>query len=96
MVDNISTQVLDPNDVLYALDVNLAMIEFDTEGNILWVNEHFASAVGYSIKELQQMHHKELCADEFQTSIKYTELWSNLNKGKKFQEKIQRIGKRGN
>ncbi len=96
MVNKISTQVLDPNDVLYALDFNLAMIEFDTDGNILWVNEHFASAVGYSIKELQKMHHKELCADEFRTSIKYNELWRNLIKGTKFQEKIQRIGKRKN
>ncbi len=96
MSGKMSTQVLEPNNVLYALDVNLAMIEFDTEGNILWVNEHFAGAVGYSIKELQQMHHKQLCADEFQTSIEYRELWSNLNKGKKFQEKIQRIGKKGN
>lgn len=89
----ISTQVLDLNEVVYSLETNLAMIEFDLKGNILWVNQIFATNLGYTISALGNMHHKDLCTDEYKTSSAYNELWENLRRGVKFQEKIQRVGK---
>lgn len=90
------SQVLDDNQLLIALEEHLAMIEFDIKGNILWVNKHFAQVVGYTEQELTTMHHRELCTEKFRQSPEYDELWTNLKSGRKFQEKIERIGKRKN
>ena len=45
---------------------------------------------------MKQMMHKQFCTDAFRNSNEYGELWDNLRKGEKFQEKIQRVGKVGN
>ena len=44
---------------------------------------------------MKQMQHEQFCTAEFRQSKEYVELWKNLADGKKFQEKIARIGKRG-
>lgn len=93
---NVTTQVLEQNAVLSALEKNLAMIEFNLEREVIWVNENFAETVGYRVKEMIGMDHKRFCTVEFQNSIQYHELWNNLRKGKRFQEKIQKVSKRGN
>ena len=93
---NISTQVLDEKAVLSAIESNLAMIEFNLFGEVIWVNENFAQTLGYQVKEMKQMMHKQFCTEEFRNSKEYGELWDNLRKGEKFQEKIQRVGKAGN
>ena len=89
-------QVIDQSLVLQALELNLAMIEFNMDKEVIWVNENFAKTVGYAISELKDMHHKRLCTQEFANSKEYEQLWDNLKKGKKFQEKIERVGKSGN
>ena len=95
LVGRESTQVLSQQNVLTALESNLAMIEFNLNGEIIWVNKLFACTLDYSIEELVGKKHSELCTEQFSQSIAYTELWKNLREGKKFQEKIQRIGKKG-
>lgn len=90
-----NTQILDVNEVILALETNLAMIEFDLKGNILWVNHLFATNMGYTVSEMENMHHKELCTEEFKTSFAYEELWDNLRSGVKYQQKMQRLHKRG-
>ena len=93
---NKSTQVLDQKAVLSAIESNLAMIEFDLYGKVIWVNENFARTMGYQVKEMKQMMHKQFCTEAFRNSKEYNELWDNLRKGEKSQEKIQRLGKIGN
>ncbi|WP_279665269.1 methyl-accepting chemotaxis protein [Ectobacillus ponti] len=90
-----STQVLDEQAVLSAIESALAMIEFNLQGDVLWVNEHFARAMGYQVSEMKHMSHKQFCTKEFVQSREYVKLWENLRKGLKFQEKIQRVGKGG-
>lgn len=92
---NISTQVLDKNSVLASLESNLAMIEFNFEGTVIWVNENFARTMGYSVNEMKNMKHKQFCTPELQNSKEYADLWGNLRRGNKFQAKIQRVGKTG-
>ncbi|QVY61110.1 methyl-accepting chemotaxis protein [Cytobacillus gottheilii] len=91
----VSTQVLDPNSVLASLECNLALIEFDLEGRVIWVNENFAQTLGYSVNEMKTMRHKQFCTLELQHSPQYAALWNHLKAGKEFQEKIQRVGKCG-
>lgn len=94
--NNKSTQILDEHSVLAALEVNLSMIEFNLNREVIWVNENFARTLGYTVNEMKNMHHEQFCTVEFRNSSEYNKLWDNLGKGKKFQEKIQRIGKMGN
>ncbi|OKL36965.1 methyl-accepting chemotaxis protein [Domibacillus mangrovi] len=91
-----STQVLNETSVLAALESNLAMIEFNLNRKVIWVNENFAKTLGYTVNEMKDMQHKQFCTVEFRNSRKYEELWANLKRGVKFQEKIQRVDKQKN
>ncbi|PLS19761.1 chemotaxis protein [Bacillus sp. M6-12] len=72
------------------------MIEFTPNGEVIWVNNNFAKTMGYQVSEMKGMLHRQFCTEEFRNSREYTFLWDNLRKGIKSQEKIQRVGKRGN
>ncbi|OAB26104.1 chemotaxis protein [Paenibacillus macquariensis subsp. defensor] len=95
LLTKLSTQVLDESAVMVALEQSLAMIEFNTQGDVLWANENFAQAMGYQMSELPGIHHKQFCTPDFVNSSEYKTLWDNLRKGKKFQEKIVRVTKNG-
>lgn len=88
-----STQVLDKEAVLAAMERSLAMIQFDTQGKVLWVNERFAQAMGYSSSEMIGMNHRQFCTPDFVYSEDYVALWDQLRNGHPFQEKILRISK---
>ncbi|MBT2684141.1 methyl-accepting chemotaxis protein [Bacillus sp. ISL-37] len=90
-----STQVFEEDAVLAAIERSLAMIEFDPNGKVLWANENFAMTMGYRVEEMPGLLHKQFCSAEFAASREYAELWRNLRNGKSFQEKIQRVTKRG-
>lgn len=91
-----STQVFEEGAVLAAIETSLAMIEFDTNGQVLWANENFARTMGYRVEEMLGLLHRQFCTEEFAGSRAYQELWRNLRQGKSFQEKIHRVTKRGN
>lgn len=90
-----STQVLDEGAVLAAIESSLAMIEFDTNGTVLWTNENFAKTMGYEVDEMVNLSHKQFCKPEFVNSSRYDEHWRNLRQGKIFQSKIERVTKSG-
>jgi PAS domain S-box-containing protein len=90
-----STQVFQEEAVLAAIERSLAMIEFDPNGKVLWANENFARTMGYRVGEMPGLMHRQFCTPEFAGSRQYMELWRNLRAGKSFQEKIQRVTKRG-
>lgn len=92
---NISTQILDETSVLAALESNLGMVEFNLNKEVIWVNENFAKTLGYRANEVKNMVHKQFCTEDFANSREYDALWNGLKNGAKFQEKIQRVGKRG-
>lgn len=84
---NKMTQILDSKAVLSALECNLAMIEFNSAGKVIWVNENFAQTLGYPVNEMINMQHRQFCSPEFRNSKEYTDLWDNLRKGKSFKIK---------
>ncbi|RSD26924.1 methyl-accepting chemotaxis protein [Mesobacillus subterraneus] len=90
-----STQVFQEDAVLAAIERSLAMIEFDPNGKVLWANENFARTMEYRVDEMPGLLHKQFCTSEFAASRAYMELWRNLRAGKSFQEKIERVTKRG-
>lgn len=82
--------------ILSALESNLAMIEFNLNKEVIWVNENFARTLGYTVSEMKNMSHRQLCTKEYVNSKEYAKLWEGLFKGVKTQEKMERVGKRGN
>ena len=93
---NVSTQMLNEKSVLAAMETNLAMIEFNLNRKVIWVNENFSETLGYTVNEMKNMQHEQFCTTEFRNSKEYKELWNNLSKGVKFQSKIPRVTKFGN
>lgn len=93
---NRSTQVLNQKSILSALESHLAMIEFNLNREVIWVNENFAQTLGYTVNEMKNMSHRQFCTEKYTNSKEYVELWENLRKGVKFQEKIERVDKIGN
>ena len=81
--------------VIQALESNLAIIQFDMQRRVSYVNPLFTQTVGYRPEEMKGMHHKELCFDSFSKSKAYDEFWNDLYRGKSFQDKIDRKAKSG-
>jgi PAS domain S-box-containing protein len=90
-----STQVLDRYAVLAAIERSLAMIEFDTDGKVIWVNENFAKAMEYTPAEMLGLPHRTFCTPAYVNSTLYREFWNELKNGRHFQDKIQRVTRNG-
>lgn len=87
MVEKLVTDEL----IMRALEKNIAIIRFDLAKKVVYVNDLFASLMGYSAKELYGKSHKELCFPTFVKSPSYEELWKGLLDGRSFQDKIERM-----
>ncbi|MEH7651948.1 methyl-accepting chemotaxis protein [Bacillus safensis] len=93
--NNLSSQVLEQSAVLRALEHSLAMIEFNVTGEVLWVNDIFAKAMGYSKEEMIGLKHKQFCPRHITEHTSYHMFWKRLREGQVFQEKVHRIAKNG-
>ena len=76
-----------------SIDKSLATIEFDLEGNVLYANYNFLSAMGYTLKEIQGHHHSIFCSGEYVRSEEYRSFWLNLSEGKPISGRFHRLGK---
>lgn len=78
----------------HAIDSGWASIEFDPQGNILWANENFVSAMGYVSKEdITGQHHRIFCEPEYANSPEYTNFWSELAQGAVKSGEFKRLKK---
>ncbi|PAK33384.1 methyl-accepting chemotaxis protein [Bacillus safensis] len=93
--NNLSSHVLEQSAVLRALEHSLAMIEFNVTGEVLWVNDIFAKAMGYSKEEMIGLKHRQFCPPHITEHTSYHMFWKGLREGQVFQEKVQRITKNG-
>ncbi len=81
--------------VVKSLEENLAIIRFDLDRRIAYVNKNFADAVGYRTEELIGMQHEQLCYPEYAASPAYAQLWKELRKGVPSSGKVRRKAKNG-
>ncbi|TSB47273.1 PAS domain S-box protein [Alkalicoccobacillus porphyridii] len=88
-------QVMDAQ-VVKAIERNVALIRFDTDLRVAYVNRLFAQTMGYTVDEMIGMYHKQFCFPEFHSSIEYERFWQHLLSGNSFQDKIKRMDARGN
>lgn len=94
-INSLSSQVLEQSAVFRALEHSLAMIEFNVTGEVLWVNDIFAKAMGYSKEEMIGLKHRQFCPRHITEHKSYHMFWKCLREGQVFQEKVQRITKNG-
>ena len=64
-----------------AINKSLAVIEFDTQGNIIFANENFLKVTGYDISDIQSRHHRIFCEKEYVQSNEYEQFWAKLRTG---------------
>ncbi len=85
--------LLSQESMFSAIERSLAMILFDPQGGILWANDNFAQVIGYEVEELKNMHHKQLCLEEFSSSQDYEVFWNKLRNNRAFHDKVKRVKK---
>lgn len=96
IVNYSQTEEVNDMTVVEALEKNLAIIRFDLDRRVAYVNENFAKEIGYSVSELMGKQHKELCFPTFTKSPEYEKLWKDLMSGNTLQDKVERKSKLGN
>ncbi|WP_197279869.1 methyl-accepting chemotaxis protein [Bosea sp. AAP35] len=72
-----------------------AVIEFDPSGKILWANDLFLAAMGYSLAEIVGQHHSIFVEAGARTRPDYQGFWPRLAAGEAIQAQFLRIGKGG-
>ncbi|MFT7486441.1 MAG: methyl-accepting chemotaxis protein, partial [Candidatus Paceibacteria bacterium] len=80
---------------LEAIELSLAVIEFEMDGTIITANKNFLAAVGYTLEEVKGEHHSMFVGDAFRKSPEYAEFWEKLNKGEFESKEYKRFGKGG-
>lgn len=78
-----------------AIGRSQAVIEFNLDGTVITANENFLSALGYSLPEISNQHHRMFCEETFVNSPDYSLFWSKLNFGEFQSGEFLRIGKGG-
>nr|WP_024631498.1 methyl-accepting chemotaxis protein [Paenibacillus taichungensis] len=96
MVDVEKKDVVTDALVIKAMEKSLAMIRFDLDRRVTYVNEVFAQTMGYTVDEMYGMHHQQFCFNEFVNSPEYEAFWSSIFNGASFQDKIERKDAKGN
>ena len=83
------------NQILSALDLSFAIIEFDTEGRILRANTNFCDLMGYSEQEIIGQHHRIFVDGDYAATPEYKAFWSKLKGGTFECSEFKRIAKNG-
>ncbi len=72
-----------------------AVIEFNLDGTICTANENFLAAVGYSLDEIKNKHHRMFCDPSFTNTLEYARFWDKLNRGEFDAGEYKRVTKSG-
>ena len=64
-----------------AINRSQAVIEFTPDGTILWANDNFLSAVGYTLEQIKGQHHRMFCEPSYTAKPEYAAFWKRLQNG---------------
>jgi methyl-accepting chemotaxis protein len=85
------TKAADFEGQINAIRKSNAVIEFDVTGNILYANDLFLEAMGYSnVKDVVGHHHRIFVTESESKSPEYKKFWERLEKGEFFTGEFQR------
>ena len=83
-------------DIRRAIDLSMAVIEFDKNSSVIKANQHFLNATGYnSLEEIKGKHHRIFCDEEYAQSSEYEQFWKELAQGKSVSNRFRRKKKDG-
>ncbi|WP_152048087.1 methyl-accepting chemotaxis protein [Aureimonas psammosilenae] len=85
----------DAGHVLAALDLSMAVIEFDLSGKILKANANFCELMDYKPAEIVGQHHRIFVEAEYARSGDYEAFWAKLRGGEFVCSEFKRFGKNG-
>jgi len=80
---------------LAAIDKVQASIEFAMDGTILYANQNFLDAMGYTLEEIEGKHHRIFVDAEYARSLEYERFWQRLREGRFELAEYRRLGKGG-
>ena len=78
-----------------ALNRSQAIIHFTPDGTILWANENFCKALGYTLDEIKGKHHSLFVEPDHVASQDYKDFWNKLRAGTFQSAQYKRIAKGG-
>lgn len=76
-----------------AIGRSQAIIEFNTDGEILTANSNFLQLMGYSLAEIKGKHHRMFVEDAYGSSQDYKSFWETLRAGQYVAAEFRRITK---
>ncbi len=82
-------------DVMQAITLSQAAIEFDLQGKILDANDNFLKTVGYGRDEVIGSKHSMFVEPEYAASAEYKQFWDRLRAGEFIAGDFCRRGKSG-
>lgn len=82
-------------DVLSSIKNCVAVIEFDTKGNIVDANNLFLAAMGYTLDEVRGEHHRIFCSEKDVAAPEYAKHWAELAQGHAKVGTFRRYNKSG-
>ena len=78
-----------------ALCRSQAVIEFSPNGIVLWANDVFCKAMGYTLEQVTGQHHRMFCEAELAASADYRIFWDKLSAGEYDEGTYRRVDSRG-
>lgn len=78
-----------------AIGRSQAVIEFDLQGKILFANDNFLNALGYTLDEIVGKHHSLFVEPQYANSHEYRQFWSELQAGTFQSAEFRRFTKSG-
>jgi methyl-accepting chemotaxis protein len=89
------TQAKETQSYQDALNLSVAVIEFDLNGNVLKANNNFCKTTGYEPEKLKGQHHRIFCTTEYANTQEYSDFWKRLNSGEAFGGRFERVTSSG-
>nr|WP_042474044.1 methyl-accepting chemotaxis protein [Bacillus ndiopicus] len=87
---NIQIEQVTDQHVVNSLEKNLAIIRFNLNHDIEYVNDQFANMLGYKATELIGVNHSKLCFPEFSQSPAYKDFWRKIEQGISYKNNVAR------
>jgi methyl-accepting chemotaxis protein len=87
--------IAEQDQVIAAMNLSMALIQFTPEGEILQANENFLKLMKYNSAELLGKHHSIFCERPYVASHEYRKFWSRLASGEIIKDRFPRFDKQG-
>lgn len=94
-VSRATTERLDAEGKLNAIERAQAVIEFDLSGKVLKANANFLNLMGYQAEEILGRHHRLFVPPDTAASATYQAFWERLSRGEFEAGEYKRVGKNG-